>query len=369
MKILFSVVLAIACYTTQAQKVDLDKFVFTAAYQEFPNALIDTSYHTYSVAVTGTTGNNNQVRPEELANLIQIDGWKRLDRGAHVTVTSLFEPVVMRNWEVKERVQVSKGKTEKDTIRTTFYHIEISYSFGAKAEMKDYKGNTIWQEVVVSPEQKQVYKTQEFSTIIEATFYFKYQAATEMDRMNKDAVNRAMNSLNNMLSYNFGYYTRTVNDIMWVLDTKRHPEYEAHRKAWLLARQAFFQMDPAKPVDEVRKMLDPAIAYFERTANRYSGNSKGDRKLRYASYFNLAKIYYYLDDPDASMNAAGKLIMNDYDAKDGRYLESMALGLKNLFAQRQRSSRHFPITPELYVGPQLSQPTKAVATSMPPKKK
>lgn len=369
MKSVFTVLLLAACSCMQAQKVDLDKFIFTASYQEFPNALIDTSYHTYSVSLTGTTGANNQLSDSSLLEKLSIQGWKKLARAAHVNISTKFEPVVMSNWEVKERVQITKGKTDKDTIRTTYYHIEITYSFGASSEMKDYKGNSIWREEIVSPEAKQVYKTQEFSTIIEATFYFKYQASTELEKMNRFAVESAMNKLNNSLSYNFGYYTRTVNDIMWILDSKKHPEYEAHRKAWLLARQSLFQMQPAQPVNEIRQMIDPAIAYFQRIAKKYSSNSKADRKMRYASYFNLAKIYYYLDDPDASMNEAGNLIMNGYDANDGKMLEQMAMNLKATFAQRQRNSRHFPITPELYTGPYIAPPAKVVATSLPPKKK
>jgi hypothetical protein len=361
MKSVFTVLLIVACSTLQAQKVDLDKFIFTASYQEFPNAPIDTSYHTYSVTVTGSIGANTQVKESELIEPIFIQGWKRLSSGAHVNINTVFEPVVMRNWEIKERVQVSKGKTDKDTIRTTYYHVDITYSFGAISEMKDYKGNSIWREQIVSPESKQVYKTQEFSTIIEATFYFKYQAAVELEKMNRYAVESAMNRLNNSLSYNFGYNTRTVNDIMWVLDSKKHPEYEAHRKAWLLARQSLFQMQPSQPVNEIRKMLDPAIAYFQRIPKKYNSNSKSDRKIRYASYFNLAKIYYYLDDPDASMNEAGNLIMNGSDASDGKLLEQMALNLKSLFAQKQRSSRHFPITPDLYTGPQVSPAAKIIA--------
>ena len=91
--------------------------------------------------------------------------------------------------------------------------------------------------------------------------------------------------------------------------------------------------------------------------------------MRYASYYNLAKIYYYLDDADASMNEAGNLIMNGYDAGDGKVLEQMAMNLKSLFAQRQRNSRHFPITPDLYSGPVIAAPAKSVVSSLPVKKK
>lgn len=360
MKLFCSILLLLCGLGIQAQKVDLDKFVFTATYQEFPNTWIDSSYHTFSISTSGSTGLNNPAKENELFSQVAINGWRKLPSNAHVHVQTWFEPVVMRNWEIKERVQLSKGKTDKDTIRTTYYRIEITYSFGAKSEMKDYKGNIIWSDQLVSPEQKQVYKTQEFSNFLEASFYFKYQSSTEMERMNLAAVQNAVNQLNNILNYNFGYNTRTVNDIMWVLDSKRHPEYEAHRKAWLLTRQAFFEMDASKPVDEVRRSLEAAIAYFDKIPRMYNSNSKGDKKMRYASYYNLAKIYYYLDEPEAAMNEAGKLIMNGYDSKDGKMLEQWALNLKALFTQQKRNSRHFPITPELYTGPQIAPPPAQV---------
>lgn len=65
--------------------------------------------------------------------------------------------------------------------------------------------------------------------------------------------------------------------------------------------------------------------------------------MRYASFFNLAKIHYYLDDPDAAMQAAGELMLNEYDEKDGRRLEAAATELKLLLKQNKFTSRHFPI--------------------------
>ena len=39
--------------------------------------------------------------------------------------------------------------------------------------------------------------------------------------------------------------------------------------------------------------------------------------MRYASYYNLARIYYYPDEPDASMQEVAELMINDDEEKDG----------------------------------------------------
>ena len=83
---------------------------------------------------------------------------------------------------------------------------------------------------------------------------------------------------------------------------------------------------------------------------KYSSNSKADKKLRYASYYNLAKIYWYLDDPDAGLKEANELVINGFDAKDGRGLEAGATNLKMQLRLAKRDSRHFPLNVEDYQG-------------------
>ena len=109
----------------------------------------------------------------------------------------------------------------------------------------------------------------------------------------------------------------------------------------LNTKQAMFQMNAEEPLDDVKKSLGPVIKYYESIKKKYSSNSKADRKMRYASYFNLAKIYYYLDEPDAAMREAGELSMNEYDEKDGKRLEAMATELKTILKLNKFHSRHF----------------------------
>ncbi len=63
--------------------------------------------------------------------------------------------------------------------------------------------------------------------------------------------------------------------------------------------------------------------------------------MRYASYYNKAKLYLYLDDPDAAIQEAEGLIKNDYDVKDGKKIIETAKKLKELFNKKKVNTRHF----------------------------
>jgi hypothetical protein len=230
----------------------------------------------------------------------------------------------------------------------------LIYTFAAEAEISDYKGNPVTTLILADRDYRQTYKSQEFSSFIEASLYYKFRGLDFTKDIGKRAVRNAMYYLSNTMTGDFGFSPRTVNDFLWILDSKKHPEYTAHRKAWMTFKQAMFQMSAEEPLDEVKRSLVSVINYYETIRKRYSSDSKADRKLRYASCFNLAKIYYYLDDPDAAMREAGELMLNEFDEKDGRRLEAAATELKNTFRQNKYNTRHFPLETEKYAAPQTA---------------
>ena len=163
-------------------------------------------------------------------------------------------------------------------------------------------------------------------------------------------MDEAINSLNATLTENYGYADRTVSDFFWVLDSRKHPEYENHRRAWIDFKQAISAMTPDESLDQVKLELKPVIEYYNSIKKKYNSNSKADKKLRYASYYNLAKIYWYLDDPDSGLKEANELVINGFDAKDGKGLEAGATNLKIQLRQAKRNTRHFKLNVDEYQG-------------------
>ena len=344
---LFTLVVCIAGY---GQKVDLDKFYFSASFRELPQQPLDTAYHTFSILAEIGPISRLVVKSPDLVQRVYMEGWRRLNSDAHLQVQFKFEDVIIEQTGVKETVEVLKDKDGKEIGKKTSYVNQVTYSYGANARIVDYKGQFIESYTFASRDQKRVYNSQPFNNAAEARAYVLLGLPLITDQLIKQSSNEAINSLSATLTYNYGYADRTVTDYFWVLDSRKHPEYENHRRAWIDFKQAITAMRPDEPLDQVRLALKPVIEYYNSIKKKYNSNSKADKKLRYASYYNLAKIYWYLDDPDSGMKEANELVINGFDAKDGRGLEVGATNLKMQLRSAKRDSRHFPLNVEDYQG-------------------
>jgi hypothetical protein len=168
-------------------------------------------------------------------------------------------------------------------------------------------------------------------------------------RINQDAiyqeylrkfVDNAVNSTNARLNYLYGYPITKVNEMLWILNSKTHPEFETQQQAIEAIKVIFKDAKAENPIDATRENLKPLIAYLESLKDKYATSEKTDKKMRYSAYYNLSKIYYLLDMPDESIKAANDLITNDFDAKDGKDFLTKAEELKAEFKRTNLTSLH-----------------------------
>jgi hypothetical protein len=312
---------------------------------------IDSNYRTYNVTIEG--GRLMQRYLDELSpeGSVVLQGWKRLNKKGHLSIQIKLEDIMPEAFSIREREEIIKDKSGKETGRNKFYTQEVVYTFSAFADISDYKGAYIKKLVLADRNRKQTYRSPEFAYRNMAEGYFMINSFTITEQLYKNSVNYALSNLSDRLTTDFGYAERTVTDFMWILDSRKHPEYRAHRQAFLTINEVMFSIRANQSLEGIREQLRPAIDYFEGIKKKYTSNDKNSRKLRYASYYNLAKLYYYLDDPQAMKREAGGLILNDFDAKDGKALEASALYLSNLFRQTNLNSRHFAIDTSAFKGP------------------
>jgi hypothetical protein len=339
------------CLVSSAQNVDLDRFYFNATYRDLPRRGLDTSWRTFSVAVESGQLCRMAIKDEYLLQLVNIEGWRKLDNNAHVQIKTRLEDVIVEKSQVRERQEILKDKQGKQTGVRNYYAMQLIYTYGAFTTVSDYTGRVLEEFPAINRSVKHTYTSQEYTTKLEAELYFAYNIMNVTQEIMRRVANNTFDDISNRMTMNYGFTTRSVSDFMWILDSRKHPEYDAHRRAFALVKQAMFQMNADEPVDKVREMLKPAIDYFQKVKRMYPSSNKKERKLRYASYYALAKIYIYLDDPDAAMREATELVMNDFDARDGRMLENVANDLKWLLQQNKVKSRHFPVNIHEFNGP------------------
>ena len=335
-----------------AQKsVDLDKFGFAVEFRTLPTVKIDSTYRTYNVEVESTklmSSFMNGLNPERS---VILEGWRKLPHDGHLQIKVILDDLLPESFSTKERIENIKDKNGVITGTRTYYSQEVIYTFAAKAIVADFKGVHIMEQVLADRGGKQSYRSPEFPVRAVAEGYFALNSLKVTNDLYRMNVNRAMQNLSNRLTNDFGYNAVTVNDYMWIIDSRKHPEYTAHRKAFQQMNSILFSMNADTPIESVREQMKPVIAYFESIKKRYPSTSKHDRKIRYASFFNLSVLYYYLDDPKNMMLQANGLVLNDFDSKDGQVFEQSALRLKNQFQVSNIYTRHFPININSFKGP------------------
>lgn len=334
-----------------AQKsVDLDRHRFTVQYRSLPSVRIDSSYRTYDVEVT-TTQLMNPFLQSDPAKTVRLEGWKQLDANGHLNIKVRLGDLLPGDVSVKERVVSTKNGNGIITGTKTFYYQEVSYTFEARAVITDYKGMHIGDQELAGRQYKMVYRSPEFALRPLAEGYFLANSIALTKELFRECSANAMHTLSRRLNDHFGFEAVNVNDNMWVIDSRKHPEYGEWRKALRTALDVLFSMTASDPITGAREQLRPAIDYFEKIKRNYSSSNRHDRKIRYGAYYNLAVIYYYLDDPQSMMKEANGLELNDFDPNDARGFKRTATWLKNLFEQNNIYTRHFPVSPELYKGP------------------
>jgi len=346
-----SLLIALPISVAAQRNVDLDKFSFSVQVRQLPSIRIDSTYRTYDVEVETTRLMQSMINELEPARMVELEGWKKLPVDGHLNIKVRVEDLLPESFNVVERVENIKDRQGKVTGTRRLYRQEMTYTFAANATVTDYKGIHIMDRQLANREQKMVFRSPEFQVRQLAEGYFLLNSLKVTQDLFRQNVTRAMNNLSAEVTRNFGYAAVTLNDHLWIVGSRKHPEYAAHRKAFRDMTSALFGLDANTPITGLREKLKPAIDYFENIKRKYDSQSRHDRKIRYASYFNLAVIYFYLDDPASMMNEAKGLILNDFDSRDGRGFEQVALRLKEQMQIANVSSRHFPVDVSKFKGP------------------
>jgi hypothetical protein len=324
-----------------AQRVDLDRFSFTTSYRELPTNRLDSSWRTYSVVLEAGPVMKLNVSAEELERMVIIEGWKQVSFGGHVQVRIRLEDVVMEQNEVVPIDKVLRDKNGKEIGKETTYQVKTTYSFVARLRLLDPNGSLIQQRELQTRDQKLTHITSEFKTEGEAKTFVRYGTMQLLNDLNKRTAYSVTGGLGNELTRAYGFPIRQAGDYLWILNNRKHPEFEAQQKAWIDFQQAISNADAERPIIEARKSMQPVIAYYAKVKKQYASDDKNSRKLRYGACYNLSKIYFYLDMPDEALREGGELKITGYDQKDGDRLQAQATWLKQQMRQARMDTRHF----------------------------
>lgn len=333
-----------------AQKVDLDRFNFRYVTRILPSSPLPDGYKTYQFNIASSASVREVFNDDRIKQTLTINGLKQTEGKSHITINMNLGEVSLKNPELKEREEVLKDKDGKETGRKKYYWIEAVYAWTGEVNVTDYKGTKLYGTTIGVGNT--IWKSAENENKATPGDYYNNNKYAIRSAIATDIVTNSMQRLSVGLNRMYGYNTATEADFLWLLDSKKHPENDAMKKTWASFKEAVALMNEKDELTAVKEKMIPVIQYLDSLKTRITGTEKADKKLRYAAYYSLAKIYLLLDDTDKAIKEAELLMANDYDSNDGKTLITLANDLKASFEKNKINTRHFPIDISKYTAPE-----------------
>lgn len=317
------------CFNSFAQSTNLDREKFHVSYVKLPTEpILDNSKRTYSINING----------------VAINGFSKVNSPGVLDINYTFSGTTVGEVKIdKEKHQ----KTDKDgNVTSTWYTYKVNTTFSSGAAINVVNSNTD-QSYEKNFSASTDYSSNDFTSYYKAEKHYainKYDIKSNQRSKHQSSLKSSVKSY---LNSKYGYVPyNTDQNYLWILASKKHPETKKHHEAYDKMKVIFSKMKYDEPVDEMAKELEPVIAYFNDVIPRYEGTKRKMRKVKYASYYNLARIYYYLGMPEKVKENAQKIIDNDYDKSDGKYFLRIAESLAKSLATNKMKSRHMKIVTE-----------------------
>lgn len=322
-----------------AQKVDLDPKTFNYSHYQLPEIAVEQALRNYSVSIPIV---GDAIKPyvvtADLKQSIKIDGLGRVSKNAGISIE-------IRLLDYKEVVKNISEKTKTVMVNNInqnvkYYQSRTEYLFTAVVR-------------AIKTDNKQVL-LEEYSDKL-THFYFtpevldskiaQQDGNTVLQKIITVEIEDFLKPFVKKLDTKFGYVQKNQEAVFYYLDSKKHPEFTAFNAEFGKLESIMKQINISNPDISTAKIEATSILkYFETLPAKYAKDEKGDKKLRYAGYYNASLLHYCLDNLSDSEKMAQKVVENQYDEKDGKGILAMILPEKKRMETNNASSRHLSLT-------------------------
>lgn len=327
-----------------AQKIELVPVEFYVNYQDLPSIFVPVELRTYNVKVkTGGTIQDFKAT-KTLADYVKLDGWKRVSDSAAVNVDIELLDFQKKNDDVQKKSVTKKNRFETVDTAYEVFTIVSNYSGIGNAQIKYYSANST---VPAIKETISFSKTIPYSSVENRDLAYLQNENRINEKANfsnrlSEYVQNSLNQVKNKLNEKFGIAAINLNEELLILVSKE--EGDAYKTAIDQTVKKLSEMKPDVAITNLESDLEPSIKYLESLKGKYSGSSKTHKTIRYSAYYNLAKIYLYLDQPEKTIVEGEALIKNGFKKEDGEKLVEMGKKLQSKFNLLNIKSTHNPST-------------------------
>lgn len=298
------------------KSINVDNLRFSFQERMMPKKPFNPPFFYYSCQVMLHPSLKGNIGERELADRVGIVDQRkaRSERDANMLVKVTMMPIEIIDYKVVRRVERRKDKYGEIT-HISFYSTEITYSFAASADIINWKTKTsVYGYDIQNRKEVRVFTTREFDEMRAAELYWGNNRALVMEEIVRGEAMQAIDRLNIMLEKDYSFLIHKNSGLIKTINEKKHPENQALRRKSnsLAATLTRLNGTVALRQEKIQSELD----YFMRIPQRYTSDSKPDIRLRYVAYYNICRIYLFLEQPEEVERWANLLYENGFDIKD-----------------------------------------------------
>ncbi len=342
MKNILIALLLFCSVAASAQKVDLDPYHFNFEYRDLPHAIFDSTLKGYKVTVDISGRIEEFMTTDAMTSKLVLQGLELDESEYNINYFVSFSDLMVDKYQIVESVSESKNKD--GTVNKTYsYYISLDYSISGTADLKNYSGDQLIKGIPLFTSRSFNWASKSFSNRSDATSYYYSNKGSIFSNLVRDRLNEGIARANNWANSNVGFPTTKENLYLWLIDNKKHPEYEAMHLRWTALKLTLENVSANTISAEDKSKIVEMIKYFDGLKTTFNKDEKGDKKIRYASFYDNALLYMLIDQPEKAIKETEGLILNGYDAKDAKGQKEQAMKLELLFKNNNLFTRHFSV--------------------------
>ena len=335
-----TLLIAISFIVTQdlsAQKIKDERISFE--YTRLPSNPLDPTFTTYSSVVYGSDYGLENLgidRNTAADNYFTLGGFKRVGQGGHFRISCYVGYPTTTSSATKSYTKTITNK-DKTKSKVTRYKKEIAYRVPVRYKVEDFQGNVITSG---SMNEIQTFTFGEGATSSSAlsTSWRNSRSRTMTERYKK-AVKNGLSSASGTIRALYGYSRKKQTAQIEMLG-KKDKSTEEFMSAYETVKAAFAGMKSDEKPDNVKAAARPAMEFYMAEKNKWAASDKKERKVRSACVYNLATIFYWLDELDEARKYANECVEIDYKPGRAKGLIRGIDATKKLFDINNTTSRH-----------------------------
>ncbi len=230
--------------------------------------------------------------------------------------------------ELKTFVSIQPGtQRERESLKDSIFTIRLDIIVEVKCKSNTiFKKNYAFRHAIKYGEKLSNIQLQSGVSLVEMKNEFGDQI--------ESAINNYIKTIGYQLNEILDFYTTREKEALFFLTSKEHPEYSNFIAFENEITTQFQAMTPILGLN--KKALFPHLAFLESILIKYPA-SETNEKIRFLASFDLAQIYFLLENKERTLYFANEVIKNNFRPSWGRELIDKA---NNSYFEENKSRAH-----------------------------